>query len=108
MSRRTGPKAGGSGHTRSCVNDGKRIAQSTFPSFKYPITAGPIAAPAIAVAACAEATNQKCCESRISPKAATVNTPATITHARFTGEGIDQRTRGWRDHAGHAAEAGYR
>jgi hypothetical protein len=57
-------------------------AWRTTPSV-IPITAGPIAAPAIALAACAEATTQTCCETKINPEAATVNSPARITHARL-------------------------
>ena len=44
-----------------------------------PATAGPIAAPAIAVATCETATSQKFCDRRMIIDASTVQTPGTIT-----------------------------
>jgi hypothetical protein len=44
-----------------------------------PLTAGPIAAPAIAVAIWETATNQKFCERRMTAEASTEQTPGMIT-----------------------------
>ena len=44
-----------------------------------PLTAGPIAAPAIAVATCDAATSQKLCDSRMIIEARTVQIPGTMT-----------------------------
>ena len=44
-----------------------------------PDTAGPIAAPATAVATCDSVTSQKLCESKTMPEAITVQMPGMIT-----------------------------
>jgi hypothetical protein len=44
-----------------------------------PVTAGTIAAPAIAVAICEAATSQNACESRASAEATTVQMPGMMT-----------------------------
>ena len=44
-----------------------------------PATAGPIAAPAMAVAIWEPAITQKCCDSQISEEARTVNSPDRMT-----------------------------
>jgi hypothetical protein len=48
-----------------------------------PTTAGPIAAPAIAVATCEPAITQKLCEIQIKAEARTVNNPDRITQVRL-------------------------
>ncbi len=48
-----------------------------------PVTAGPIAAPAIAVATWLTVTTQPDCENRIRNDAITVQMPVTITTSRF-------------------------
>jgi hypothetical protein len=48
-----------------------------------PVTAGTMAAPAIAVAICEPATTQNSYESKISAEAATTQIPGTMTHARL-------------------------
>src|SRR3569833_338515 len=48
-----------------------------------PATAGPIAAPAIAVATCDSATGQNDCESRMTAEANTVQPPGAATSQRL-------------------------
>ena len=48
-----------------------------------PATAGPIAAPAMAVAICEAATGQKPCESRMIAEARTVQMPGMMTKRRL-------------------------
>ena len=48
-----------------------------------PLTAGPMAAPAMAVAICEADTSQNDCESRITAEASTVQMPGTMTYSRL-------------------------
>ncbi len=58
----------------------------TMPSV-MPVTAGPIAAPAIAVATWLTVTTSPACENRIRNDAITVQMPVTMTISRFFSYG---------------------
>ena len=51
-----------------------------------PLTAGPMAAPAMAEAICEADTSTNDCESRMTADASTVQMPGTITYSRLRDE----------------------
>src|SRR5579863_4904797 len=59
-----------------------------------PVTAGPIAAPAIAVATCERAIGQKACEIRMAADARTVQIPGMTTSQRLLSDASTQAPAG--------------
>src|ERR1700722_2558542 len=59
-----------------------------------PVTAGPIVAPAIAVATCERVTGQNACESRMVAEARTVQAPGITTNQRLLFDASTQAPAG--------------